>query len=97
MLHNPKVLVINQPTWGVDVGAAALIRNAIIEERTAGAAVLVVSEEIDELFEICDDLVVMSKGQISPQVKASEITVDQVGRWMSGLWTEDAETNGRKE
>lgn len=92
LLHNPKVLVLNQPTWGVDAGAAALIRNALIRQRSGGSALLVVSEELDELFEICDELVVMSEGKISPQVKAQAISVEEIGRWMSGLWpkTEDA-------
>ena len=52
----PKLLIVAQPTWGVDVGAAAFIRQALIDLRRAGAAVLVVSEELDELFEICDRL-----------------------------------------
>ena len=62
-------MVLNQPTWGVDAGAATLIRNALIRQRSGGSAILVVSEELDELFEICDELVVMSEGKISPQVK----------------------------
>ncbi len=91
ILHNPTVLVVNQPTWGVDVGAAALIRNTLIEKRTAGTAILVISEEIDELFEVCDELVVMSQGKISPQVKIKDVTVDQVGRWMGGMWNDENE------
>lgn len=86
LLHNPKVMILNQPTWGVDAGAAALIRNALIRQRTGGSAILVVSEELDELFEICDELVVMSEGRISPQVRTSDVSVEEIGRWMSGLW-----------
>jgi general nucleoside transport system ATP-binding protein len=58
----PKVLLVNQPTWGVDVGAAAAIRNALIALRGQGAAILVVSEDLDELFELCDRLHVIAKG-----------------------------------
>ncbi len=47
---------------------------------------LVVSEELDELFEICDEIVVMSEGKISPQVKISDVSIEEIGRWMSGLW-----------
>ncbi len=97
LTHNPKILVVNQPTWGVDVGAAALIRNALIRQRSGGAGLLVISEEIDELFEICDEIVVMSQGYISPQVKISDITVDEVGRWMSGLWPDGPEGAHTKE
>ena len=75
-----------QPTWGVDVGAAAQIRGAILALRDAGCAVLVVSEELDELFEISDRLHVMAKGQLSPSLRREDATVSLVGEWMSGLW-----------
>ncbi|MFZ4757572.1 MAG: ABC transporter ATP-binding protein [Burkholderiaceae bacterium] len=83
---NPKVLIVAQPTWGVDVGAAAQIRAALLGLRDAGCAVLVVSEELDELFELSDRLVVIAKGRVSPALVRAEATVAQVGEWMSGLW-----------
>ena len=83
----PKLLVISQPTWGVDVGAAAQIRGELLKLRDAGCALLVVSEELDELFEISDRLVVIAKGRVSPSVATVDATVAQVGEWMSGLWT----------
>lgn len=86
ILQNPGVLIVNQPTWGVDVGAAATIRNALMRLREDGAAVLVVSEEVDELFEICDRVAVMYRGHLSPAVPKSEMNIEIVGRWMSGLW-----------
>ena len=82
----PMLFIVSQPTWGVDVGAAAQIRGAILALRDAGCAVLVVSEELDELFEISDRLHVMAKGQLSPSLKREEATVSLVGEWMSGLW-----------
>jgi ABC-type uncharacterized transport system ATPase subunit len=82
----PRVLLINQPTWGVDVGAAAAIRNALIALRLQGCAVLVVSEELDELFEICDRLMVIAQRRLSPAVATRDISIDELGRWMSGLW-----------
>ena len=82
----PKVLIVSQPTWGVDVGAAAQIRAELLALRDAGCAVLVVSEELDELFEICDRLQVMAQGRLSPPVRTAEATVEQIGIWMSGLW-----------
>jgi simple sugar transport system ATP-binding protein len=82
----PRVLLVNQPTWGVDVGAGAAIRNELIALRKSGGAVLVVSEDLDELFELCDRLFVMSKGRLSPSVRPGEISVQEIGRWMSGLW-----------
>ena len=82
----PRLLIVSQPTWGVDVGAAAQIRGAILALRDAGCAVLVLSEELDELFEICDRLHVLAKGHLSPSVARAEATVERIGEWMSGLW-----------
>ena len=82
----PKLLIVSQPTWGVDVGASAQIRGEILALRDAGCAVLVVSEELDELFEICDRLHVIAKGRLSPSVARADATVAQIGEWMSGLW-----------
>ena len=91
---NPKLLIVSQPTWGVDVGASAQIRGEILALRDAGCAVLVVSEELDELFEICDRLYVIAKGRLSPSVDRARATVPQIGEWMSGLWDE---SSGRAE
>ena len=81
-----RLLVVSQPTWGVDVGAAAQIRAAILSLRDAGCAVLLVSEELDELFEMSDRLHVLAKGRLSPSLPRAEATVERVGEWMSGLW-----------
>jgi general nucleoside transport system ATP-binding protein len=82
----PRVLIVSQPTWGVDVGAAALIRAELIALREAGAAVLVVSEELDELFEISDRLMVIAQGRLSPSIPVADATRERIGQWMSGLW-----------
>jgi ABC-type uncharacterized transport system ATPase subunit len=87
---HPKLLIVSQPTWGVDVGAAAQIRGALLALRDAGCAVLVVSEELEELFEICDRLHVIAKGRLSPSIDRARATVPQIGEWMSGLWQEGA-------
>jgi general nucleoside transport system ATP-binding protein len=83
---NPRVLIVAQPTWGVDVGAAAQIRSELLALRDAGCALLVVSEELEELFEISDRLVVIAQGRLSPSVPTREANVEQIGEWMSGLW-----------
>ena len=82
----PRLLILSQPTWGVDVGAAAQIRSEVLALRDAGCAVLVVSEELDELFEMCDRMHVIAKGRLSPSLARSEATVARIGEWMSGLW-----------
>ncbi len=82
----PRLLIVSQPTWGVDVGAAAQIRGEILALRDAGCAILVLSEELDELFEISDRLYVIAHGRLSPSVARVDATVAQIGEWMSGLW-----------
>jgi simple sugar transport system ATP-binding protein len=86
VMRNPKVLLVAQPTWGVDVGAAAQIRAELVALRDAGCALLVISEELDELFEISDRLMVIAKGRMSPSIKTSDASLDLIGQWMSGLW-----------
>jgi ABC-type uncharacterized transport system ATPase subunit len=91
IVAEPRVLLVNQPTWGVDVGAAAAIRNELIGLRQRGCAVLVVSEDLDELYALCDRLMVIAKGRLSPAVRPGSIGVGELGRWMSGLWPAPAE------
>jgi simple sugar transport system ATP-binding protein len=88
----PKLLIVSQPTWGVDVGAAAQIRAALLALRDAGCAVLVVSEELDELLELSDRLHVMAEGRLSPALTREEANVSRIGAWMSGLWDAPAAT-----
>ena len=83
----PALLIVSQPTWGVDVGASTQIRAELLKLADAGCAVLVISEELEELFDISDRLYVMAKGQLSPSLPRAEATVEKVGLWMSGLWT----------
>ena len=82
----PKLLIVSQPTWGVDVGAAAQIRGELLALAAKGCAVLVVSEELEELFEMSDRLYVMAKGRLSPSINRADASVEQIGLWMSGLW-----------
>jgi ABC-type uncharacterized transport system ATPase subunit len=80
----PKVMVVAQPTWGVDVGASMLIRQALIDLRDQGVAVLVVSEELDELFMISDRIAVIAQGRMSPTRPLAAVNIEQIGTWMSG-------------
>ncbi|GBL45243.1 ABC transporter ATP-binding protein [Sulfuriferula multivorans] len=89
IMFAPKMMIVAQPTWGVDIGAAQLIRQALIELRNQGVAVLVVSEELEELFMICDRIAVIADGRLSPVVAAVETSVAQIGLWMSGEFTQD--------
>ena len=84
ILQQPKLLVAAHPTWGVDVGAAATIHRALIALRDAGAAILVISEDLDELFQICDRLGALSAGKLSPLKLTHDTHHVEVGRWMAG-------------
>jgi simple sugar transport system ATP-binding protein len=85
VLQKPKVLIVSQPTWGVDVGAAAFIRQTLIDLRNSGTAILVISEELDELFEICDRIAVMAKGRLSKPIPMAETDLTEIGLMMTGL------------
>ena len=84
MRLGPRVMVVAQPTWGVDVGASLLIRQALIDLRDRGVAVLVISEELDELFSICDRLAVLAGGRLSKAEPTASMTLEKVGLWMAG-------------
>ncbi|CAH0446489.1 ABC transporter ATP-binding protein [Ralstonia syzygii] len=86
----PRVLIVAQPTWGVDVGAAAQIHNEILALKAAGCAILIVSEELDELFALCDRLHVIAGGRLSPSTPAHATDREQIGLWMSGMWDKTA-------
>jgi general nucleoside transport system ATP-binding protein len=81
--QRPKVMIAAQPTWGVDVGAAAQIRQALLDLRDAGVAILVVSEELDELFEICDRVAVIAQGRLSEAKPLRETNAEEIGLLMS--------------
>jgi simple sugar transport system ATP-binding protein len=82
--RSPAVLVVNQPTWGVDAGAAATIRQALVDLARGGSAVLVISQDLDEIFEIADRIAVISRGQLSQAYPASELTREKIGLLMAG-------------
>jgi ABC-type uncharacterized transport system ATPase subunit len=91
ILQAPKLLVVAQPTWGVDVGAAAFIRQELVNLRNQGTAILVISEELEELFEVSDRIAVIANGKLSPAKQLSDTSIDEIGVWMSGMWG-DADT-----
>jgi general nucleoside transport system ATP-binding protein len=86
----PKVLIVAQPTWGVDVGAAAQIRAELLALRRRGAAVLLISEDLEELFALCDRLCVIARGQLSQALPIASLSMQQVGLSMGGALPERA-------
>ena len=84
MLREPSVLVVSQPTWGVDAGASATIRQALIDLSRRGAAVLVISQDLDEIFEIADRIAVIHDGRLSEALPAPRCRLERIGLLMGG-------------
>ena len=84
--QSPKLMIVAQPTWGVDVAASALIRQRIIDLAARGVAVLVISEDLGEILEMCDSVAVIAGGRLSPLRKVSETNAQEIGQWMAGLF-----------
>ncbi|MBB2838199.1 UNVERIFIED_ORG: simple sugar transport system ATP-binding protein [Rhizobium etli] len=80
----PKLLFLAQPTWGVDIGAAAAIRKRLISLRNEGMAILIISEELEELFELCDFIQVLHHGTLSPPLVTRDTEPEEIGRYMIG-------------
>lgn len=84
VMQSPKVLVCFHPTWGVDVGAANLIHQELIKLRDQGAAILVISEDLDELYLLADRLGALCGGRLSPLAPKADVPLGQLGQWMTG-------------
>jgi simple sugar transport system ATP-binding protein len=82
---SPELLVVAQPTRGLDVGAIEYIHKRLVDERDKGRAVLVVSFELDEILNLCDRIAALSKGEIVGIVPADQADVSQIGAMMAGV------------
>jgi len=84
VLQRPEVLVVNQPTWGVDASAAASIRQALLDLAEGGTALVVISQDLDELMEISDQFAALNEGRLSEPKPARGLTMEQIGLMMGG-------------
>ena len=80
----PKLLFVAQPTWGIDIGAASAVRRRLITLRNEGMAILVISEELEELFELSDSIQVLYHGRLSPPLVTRDTRAEEIGRYMIG-------------
>ncbi|MFO1038390.1 MAG: ABC transporter ATP-binding protein [Geminicoccaceae bacterium] len=92
IMQDPLVLIAAQPTWGVDAGAAALIHKALLDLAASGAAVLVVSQDLDEILALSDRLAVINVGRLSEPVRTVNASIGEIGQRMGGLHDLPAET-----
>ncbi|MFN2362168.1 MAG: ABC transporter ATP-binding protein [Marinobacter sp.] len=88
-LQNPRLLVASHPTWGVDVGSAVAIHEALVYLRNQGAAILLISEDFDELYQLCSRLGAICQGRLSPLAATGELSIGQLGQWMAGDFGDD--------
>jgi len=84
MHQHPQVLICAHPTWGVDIGAASAIHRELIALRDEGAAIVVISEDIDELFVISDRLAALYEGHLSPPMRTEDTSIEQIGQLIAG-------------
>jgi simple sugar transport system ATP-binding protein len=93
LLQQPKILVVAHPTWGVDAGAAAAIHTALLELAEQGTAILVVSQDLDELLQISDRIAVLTAGRLSECMMTAAVDVTQIGLLMGAHVAENATAN----
>lgn len=84
VLQDPQVLIVNQPTWGVDAAAAAAIRQSLLDLAANGAAIVVISQDLDELMEISDRFGALNEGRLSDLRPADGLSIDEIGLMMGG-------------
>jgi ABC-type uncharacterized transport system ATPase subunit len=82
--EKPSVIIANQPTWGLDVGATAFVHRQLIKASREGAGVIIISEDLDELFAVADCLQVMYRGTLSAPIDPAATSASEVGLAMSG-------------
>jgi ABC-type uncharacterized transport system ATPase subunit len=85
ILQTPEVLIVSQPTWGVDAGAAAAIHQALVDLAARGSAIVVISQDLDELLTLSDGLAVINQGRLSPVMRVGEVAIDEIGLLMGGV------------
>lgn len=85
IIKAPQVLIVSQPTWGVDVGAAIFIRKAMLDLAAAGSAVIMLSQDLEEIFAISHKISVLHDGMLSAATDAGDMTAEGVGLLMGGM------------
>ncbi|MDF1721511.1 MAG: ABC transporter ATP-binding protein [Minwuia sp.] len=97
VLQGPTVLIAAQPTWGVDAKSAAEIHTALDQLARAGAAILIISQDLDELLSICDRFAVLANGHLSDVRTSADVTVAEIGLLMGGPTGDSAKDGDRED
>ena len=84
IIKKPKVFFVAQPTWGVDIGATKSIRNSLIDLANDGCGIIVISQDLEELFELADNICVLFRGKLSESKPLQELSYQKIGMLMGG-------------
>ena len=85
ILQDPRLIIVSQPTWGVDAGAAAAIHQALFNLANGGTAVVIISQDLDEIFQLSDRFFVINEGRVSESLDPRSVSLEEVGLRMGGL------------
>ena len=85
-MSNPELLILSQPTWGIDAGSEAFIKKTIVELSQKGVSIIIISHDLDELLEVCHQISVLYEGSLSNPLNVKDINITKLGKYMGGLF-----------
>ena len=86
IMSNPELLILSQPTWGIDAGSEAFIKKTIVELSQKGVSIIIISHDLDELLEVCHQISVLYEGSLSNPLNVEDINITKLGKYMGGLF-----------
>ncbi len=86
IMSNPELLILSQPTWGIDAGSEAFIKKSLIELSQRGVSIIIISHDLDELLEVCHNISVLYEGSLSKSLNVENIDITKLGKYMGGLF-----------
>ena len=86
IMSNPELLILSQPTWGIDAGSEAFIKKSLIELSQKGVSIIIISHDLDELLEVCHNISVLYEGSLSKSLNVENIDITKLGKYMGGLF-----------
>ena len=85
-MSNPELLILSQPTWGIDAGSEAFIKKSLIELSQKGVSIIIISHDLDELLEVCHNISVLYEGSLSKSLNVENIDITKLGKYMGGIF-----------
>ena len=85
-MSDPELLILSQPTWGIDAGSEAFIKKSLIELSQRGVSIIIISHDLDELLEVCHNISVLYEGSLSKSLNVENIDITKLGKYMGGIF-----------